>query len=52
MLFKVATGFGLEGVVARRAHAPYPRGKTAAWLKLRTTHGRHVDEEGNKWNDR
>jgi len=53
MLFKVAEGVGFEGIVAKRGDAPYPRGgHSKDWVKIKTTHGRHIDEERAKWNER
>jgi bifunctional non-homologous end joining protein LigD len=52
MLYKVADGLGLEGIVAKRAIAPYPRGKSGDWVKIKTAHGRHVDEGRRAWNER
>jgi len=34
-LLEVACDRGLEGVVAKRADAPYPRGRTRSWLKIK-----------------
>jgi len=34
-LMEVACAQGLEGVVAKRADAPYPHGRTRAWLKVK-----------------
>ncbi len=34
-LFEAACAQGLEGVVAKRASAPYPTGRTRTWLKTR-----------------
>lgn len=34
-LLEVACAQGLEGVVAKRADAPYPRGRTRAWVKVK-----------------
>jgi ATP-dependent DNA ligase len=52
MLFKVADGVGFERIVAKRADAPYPRGRSSDWLKIKTSHGRHIDAERAKWNER
>jgi ATP-dependent DNA ligase len=44
---------GFEGIVANRADAPYPRGgRSSDWVKIKTAHGRHVDAERAKWNER
>ena len=51
-LFKVAEGVGFEGIVAKRADAPYPRGRSSDWLKIKNAHGRRIDEERAKWNER
>lgn len=50
-LFKMAAELGLEGIVAKRADSPYPRGRTSAWVKIKTAAGRAVDEERAKWNE-
>jgi bifunctional non-homologous end joining protein LigD len=50
-LFKEAGKLGLEGIVAKRATSTYPRGRTTEWLKIKTGHGRHADEERKKWNE-
>jgi len=34
-LFREVTARGLEGIVAKRADAPYREGRSAAWLKIR-----------------
>jgi bifunctional non-homologous end joining protein LigD len=53
MLFKIAEEIGLEGIVAKRANASYPRGgRSKDWVKIKTSHGRHIDEERAKWNER
>jgi ATP-dependent DNA ligase len=52
MLYKVADGLGLEGIIAKRAAAPYPRGKSGDSVKTKTPRGRHVDDERAKWNER
>jgi bifunctional non-homologous end joining protein LigD len=52
-LFKVADELRLEGIVGKRADAPYPRGsRSRDWVKIKTAHGRHVDAERAKWNER
>jgi bifunctional non-homologous end joining protein LigD len=51
-LFKVADQLGLEGIVAKRADAPYLRRKAGDWVKIKTAHGRHVDEQRRSWNER
>ena len=44
-LFAAVDGLGLEGIVAKRADAPYRRGRSSDWLKIKTPHGREVDAE-------
>jgi len=52
-LFRLADGLGLEGIVAKRRDAPYPRtGRSKDWVKVKTAHGRRIDEERAKWNER
>jgi bifunctional non-homologous end joining protein LigD len=53
-LFRLANELELEGVVAKRADAPYPNGgrRSTDWIKIKTAHGRHIDEERAKWNER
>ena len=50
-LFAEADRLGLEGIIAKKADSRYPRGRTAHWVKIKTVHGRHVDEERAKWNE-
>lgn len=50
-LFQAAGQFGLEGVIGKRPDSPYRRGKTTQWVKVKTSHGRHIDEERAKWNE-
>src|SRR5687768_2371234 len=51
-LFRLADELGLEGIVAKRADAPYPHGgRSKDWVKIKTAHGRHIDEERAKWNE-
>jgi ATP-dependent DNA ligase len=42
---------GLEGVIGKMADSPYLRGRTPNWVKVKTAHGRHIDEERAKWNE-
>jgi ATP-dependent DNA ligase len=42
---------GLEGVIGKKANSPYLRGRTPNWVKVKTAHGRHIDEERAKWNE-
>jgi bifunctional non-homologous end joining protein LigD len=53
-LFRLANELELEGIVGKRADAPYPNGgsRSRDWVKIKTAHGRHVDEERAKWNER
>jgi bifunctional non-homologous end joining protein LigD len=49
-LYEAASGLGLEGIVAKRADAPYKAGRSSDWLKIRTPHGRHVQaERSERW---
>jgi bifunctional non-homologous end joining protein LigD len=50
-LFKMAAELGVEGIVAKRADAAYPRGRTSDWVKIKTGVGRAIDEERAKWNE-
>jgi len=50
-LFQAAEGLGLEGVIGKKADSPYIRGRTRSWVKVKTAHGRHIDEERAKWNE-
>ena len=50
-LFLAADQLGLEGVIGKRADSPYLRGRTTNWVKVKTAHGRHIDEERAKWNE-
>ena len=50
-LFQAADQLGLEGVIGKKADSPYIRGRTTIWVKVKTVHGRHVDEERAKWNE-
>jgi bifunctional non-homologous end joining protein LigD len=40
-LFEAASALKLEGIIAKRADAPYNAGRSRDWLKIRTPHGRH-----------
>jgi bifunctional non-homologous end joining protein LigD len=52
-LFLLAEELRLEGIVAKRTDAPYPRGgRSRDWIKIKTTHGRLIDEERAQWNER
>lgn len=50
-LFQAADQLGLEGVIGKRANSPYLRGRTTNWVKVKTAHGRHIDDERAKWNE-
>ena len=50
-LLQAADQLGLEGVIGKKAHSRYPRGRTQLWVKVKTRHGRHIDEERAKWNE-
>jgi bifunctional non-homologous end joining protein LigD len=50
-LFAEADRLGLEGIIAKKADSAYRRGRTPNWVKIKTVHGRHVDEERAKWNE-
>ena len=51
-LYDAASALELEGIVAKRADAPYSAGRSRDWLKIRTPHGRHVqDERSERWNE-
>jgi bifunctional non-homologous end joining protein LigD len=50
-LFAEADRLGLEGIIAKKADSPYRRGRTHNWIKIKTAHGRHIDEERAKWNE-
>jgi len=51
-LYEAVDGLGLEGIVAKPADSPYRKGRTSGWLKIKTPHGRLVDAERAKWNER
>jgi bifunctional non-homologous end joining protein LigD len=44
-LYEAACSLGLEGIVAKRADAPYSAGRSRDWIKIRTPQGRDVQEE-------
>src|SRR5688572_30751596 len=44
-LFQAADQLGLEGVIGKKADSPYRRGRTPNWVKIKTAHGRHIEEE-------
>jgi bifunctional non-homologous end joining protein LigD len=50
-LYEAACGLGLEGIVAKRADAPYKAGRSNDWVKIRTPAGRHAQEKrSEEWN--
>lgn len=52
-LYEAACGLKLEGIVAKRADAPYKAGRSKDWLKIRTPHGRDVQaQRSEKWRER
>ncbi len=51
-LFAAAEQAGLEGIVAKKALAPYRRGKTGDWIKVKTTVGKALVTDRGKWNER
>ena len=51
-LFAAAEQAGLEGIVAKKALAPYRRGKTGDWVKVKTTAGKALVTDRGKWNER
>jgi ATP-dependent DNA ligase len=46
-----ATTLGLDDIIAKKADSTYRRGRTPNWIKLKTRHGRHIDEERAKRNE-
>jgi ATP-dependent DNA ligase len=40
------------GIVAQRADPIYTRGRSHAWIKIKTEAGRATDDERAKWNER
>jgi ATP-dependent DNA ligase len=50
-LYDAAADLKLEGILAKKADSPYRRGRTPNWIKIKTAHGRHIDEERAKWNE-
>lgn len=47
-LFQAADQLGLEGVIGKKVDSRYLRGRTVNWVKVKTAHGRHADEERAK----
>jgi bifunctional non-homologous end joining protein LigD len=50
-LFHAADQLGLDDVIGKKADSRYLRGRTPNWVKVKTAHGRHIDEERAKWNE-
>ena len=50
-LFQIAEELGLEGIVAKHGGAPYSRGRSSGWLKIKTSTRRAIDSERAKWNE-
>jgi bifunctional non-homologous end joining protein LigD len=48
-IFQQAEKLGLEGIVAKRGDAPYRRGRSPDWMKIKTSAGRAIDEQRSKW---
>jgi hypothetical protein len=46
-LYAESLALELEGIVAKRADAPYPAGRTSDWIKIKTPIGR--DREKARW---
>ena len=51
-LFAAAEQTALEGIVSKKALAPYRRGKTGDWIKVKTTAGKALVTDRGKWNER
>lgn len=52
-LYEAASGLQLEGIIAKLQDAPYRAGRSKDWIKIRTPHGRHVqDERSERWIER
>lgn len=50
-LYAAAATLELEGIVAKRADAPYRRGRSSDWVKIKTPAGRAIDEMRAKWGE-
>lgn len=48
-LYEAACALGIEGIVAKRADAPYRRGRSPDWVKILTPTGRDLHAERAKW---
>jgi ATP-dependent DNA ligase len=51
-LFQVADQAELEGITAKWVDSLYRRGRSRDWLRIKAKHGRAIDEERAKWNER
>jgi bifunctional non-homologous end joining protein LigD len=51
-LFAAAEHAELEGIVSKKARAPYRRGRTGDWIKVKTAAGRAVVAQRRDWNER
>ena len=49
-LYAAAEPLGLEGIVAKPVRSLYYRGRES--VKIKTSHGRAIDEERRTWNER
>jgi hypothetical protein len=47
-LFQAADHLGLEGVIGKKVDSPNLGGRTTNWVKVKTAHGRHIDENRAK----
>ena len=51
-LFDAADKAEPQGIVAKRVDSLYRRGRSHDWIKIKTAHGRAIDKEGARWNER
>jgi len=52
-LFDAACQLQIEGIMAKKADAPYKTGRSRDWLKIRTPAGRDVQEKrSEQWDQR
>ena len=51
-LFDAAEEAGLEAIVAKKACAPYRRGRTGDWIEVKTTASKALATDRRKWNER
>ena len=49
--YQAAEQLKLKGIVAKPAESPYLRSRDAGCVKMKTAHGRAIDEERAKWNE-